>query len=319
MEYKLIKGCCKRTGKKFLVECREEKGELKAINFLKLTEGEYNSVKGVSFSGKLSTAGNLLACSKCSSRTVAGCNCAQKQFDCSSDKYNFQCIYCNQFEFERPVGKMPKIYVTSPRYDNIGKVLESMNIPYEQFKNRYDCDILFINCGTRDSIDHHKLSEFTKNGGCVYISDLAYTHLFGAYGQQLLQVSTLGAVCDINADIEDDELRKIIGETTKIKFDLTNWAIIEKFNPSVYPDARVIIRASALSRYSKKPIMITFKYHKGQVFYTSFHNHAQASEKEKALLQLLLLKQIGSQSNQTIEEVSSLMGLNLTNITKTFK
>ena len=65
--------------------------------------------------------------------------------------------------------------------------------------------------------------------------------------------------------------------------------------------------------------MISFKYGKGVVFYTSFHNHTQASEKEKMLLQLLLLKQIGMSSNKSIEQIGSLMGLNIASMNERFK
>lgn len=317
--HKLVKARCSKYDKKFLIECREENGKLKAINFLNLTESEYNSVKGLPVSGDFITADNLIACNGCHSRKIGKCSCAKKSKWCKKDGYNFQCIYCNELLIDNPTPNKPKIMVTTPRYDDIGKVLQSMNIDYKKYDGTFDCDILFINCGTKDVIVPNKLENFAKNGGCVYISDLAYSHLLNAFGNKVMQVSTRGDVCDIYADIEDDELHQIIGEKTQIKFDLPAWAIIENFNNNIYPDSRVILRASWGNKYQGKPIMITFAYGKGRVFYTSFHNHAQVSKKEEALLQLLLLKQIGTQSNQTIEDVSVLLGLNLTSIKKNFQ
>jgi hypothetical protein len=64
--------------------------------------------------------------------------------------------------------------------------------------------------------------------------------------------------------------------------------------------------------------MVKVKYGNGLIFYTSFHNHAQASENEKALLQLLLLRQFGANSNSSIEIVSSDFGVDINVIKSKF-
>jgi hypothetical protein len=46
-----------------------------------------------------------------------------------------------------------KIYVTSSGYDDIGKVLDSMGVAFEPFPGAYDCDLLFVNCGTGDHLN----------------------------------------------------------------------------------------------------------------------------------------------------------------------
>ena len=57
--------------------------------------------------------------------------------------------------------------------------------------------------------------------------------------------------------------------------------------------------------------MISFNYGKGKVFYTSFHNHRQASQSEKTLLQVLVLKQMAEKAEMSIEDMNRLIGLNL--------
>jgi hypothetical protein len=52
----------------------------------------------------------------------------------------------------------------------------------------------------------------------------------------------------------------------------------------------------------------------GAVFYTCFHNKAQVSKKEAALLQLLVLKQIGTSTHQSIVQAGQSLGVNLTAI-----
>lgn len=64
--------------------------------------------------------------------------------------------------------------------------------------------------------------------------------------------------------------------------------------------------------------MVSLKYGKGTIFFTCFHNHVQTSEKEKALLQLLVLKQLGSNSDQSIEETGAELGIDVEKIKSKF-
>jgi hypothetical protein len=57
-----------------------------------------------------------------------------------------------------------KIYVTSAGYDDIGKVLKSMGAVFEPFRAGYDCDLLFVNCGTKDRLDPGQLRSFVQSG-----------------------------------------------------------------------------------------------------------------------------------------------------------
>ena len=52
-----------------------------------------------------------------------------------------------------------------------------------------------------------------------------------------------------------------------------------------------------------KPLMVMVSIGEGKVFYTCFHNHAQTSEAEKTLLQLLVMKQMSVVSGIPIEMI----------------
>ncbi len=52
------------------------------------------------------------------------------------------------------------------------------------------------------------------------------------------------------------------------------------------------------------PLMVEVPFKKGSIFYTSFHNNAQASEKEITLLKILILKQISVKDKTSIKEVA---------------
>jgi hypothetical protein len=72
------------------------------------------------------------------------------------------------------------------------------------------------------------------------------------------------------------------------------------------------VRAARGTPYAGRPLMIGAEVGKGALFYTSFHNRAQASEQEKVLLQLLVLKQIGASAHTTLAQASRSVGVSLT-------
>jgi len=265
----------------------------------------------------LTTADNLIPCDKCGTRTVASCKCSEKSERCKNGSYNFGCLYCRRLELERTTLE-PVIYVSSPRFDDIGQVLRGMKLDYKPYKGDFDCDLLFINCGTSDTFDPKRLARFVHEGGCVYISDQASSVLSLAF-PGILEFSNRGNAGKVDADVVDPELEEIAGKSIRVEFDLGLWSVITNHSGLEKVNGRVLLRAAQGTTYAGKPLMVSFKHGAGTVFYTCFHNHTQASEKEKMLLQLLLLKQLGARSNQSVEEVSSLVGLNIALMKEKFK
>lgn len=312
-ERKIVLAHCSKTNRKFCLEVEKKFSDFEVVNFIDLKDAEYNSLISEITDNSLKSAQNLIPCRYCQSRKVAGCSCNRKHKQCDSKiKYDFQCLYCDSLVLDPPKSAKKKIYVTSKHYDDIGTVLSSMRLDYSPFCGKYDCDILFINCGTSDTINPKELAAFVYNGGCLYASDLASSHIQAAF-PKMISFSNTGEKGKIKADVVDDELRQITGNRIEIEFDLGCWSVLDK------TQGKILLKSSLGNKYSGKPIMVSFRYGKGIVFYTSFHNHAQASDKEKMLLQLLLLKQIGASSNQSIEQVSSLIGLNITSMKDRFK
>ena len=320
METKLILAKCKKTDKKFCFEVKLENSKWVVKNFLDLKENEYNAITGDKKEGDLYTSATLIKCSSCGSRKIGGCSCARTQKRCkASDKYSFQCAYCDQLDFNTRLEFVnPKIYVTSKHWDDIGQVLKSMNLDYSKFKGKFDCDILFINCGTSDAISSTELEKFVRGGGCVYISDLACSHLNSAF-PGIINFETCGNACKTFASAVDAELKQFIQDKIEIEYDLGSWAKIKLGAKFGQHNGKVLLKGAGKDEYKELPFMVSFDYGEGKVFYTSFHNHAQANEKEKMLLQLLLLKQIGSKTSQSIEEIGDLIGLNISGMKERFK
>lgn len=200
-----------------------------------------------------------------------------------------------------------KIYVTSPHYDNIGTVLSSLGIEFEPFRGYYDCDLLFINCGTGDPIDNEALEAFVRGGGCVYASDLESSRM-GQVFPRCFTFSGSGSSCRVSATIVDEELAGILGPEIDITFDMGGWSKLESSTGAT------LLASKGGTVPEGLPLMIELEYGAGAVFYTSFHNQAQNSQAEQALLQLLVLKQLGAKGRNSIAQVSRSLGVSLDRI-----
>jgi hypothetical protein len=198
-----------------------------------------------------------------------------------------------------------KIYVTSPGYDNIGDVLNSMGVTFEQFRGEYDCDLLFVNCGTGDRLDSASLQRFVHGGGCLYASDLTSGLISGAF-PEMFCFNGSGNAGMVAANVVDDELRQVVGESTTVHFDMPSWSVLQDCR------GETLVEAARGTAYAGRPLMVEVDFGDGAVFYTSFHNRAQVSAHEKVLLQLLVLKQISASSNMTVAQASKSLGISLT-------
>lgn len=198
-----------------------------------------------------------------------------------------------------------KIYVTSPGWDNIGAVLNSMGVMFEPFRGGYDCDLLFVNCGTRDLLDQASLQRFVHAGGCLYASDLTSGLIAGAF-PGMFRFGGSGQPGMVAANVVDDELRQVVGDSTTVHFDMASWSVLEECQ------GETLVVAAQGTAYAGRPLMVEVEFGDGAVFYTSFHNRAQVSEQERVLLQLLVLKQISTSSNTTVAQASRSLGISLT-------
>lgn len=184
------------------------------------------------------------------------------------------------------------IKVTSPQYDDIGQILDQMDIKYQPFDGDYNCDILFLNCGTPDLILYEQLEVFVQNGGILYASDLTSTHITSTW-PDIMTVDNNTTECTIRADIEDPDLRQYLGYSIDVEFDMGVWSKIVAIS-----QGKILMRSAD----EGFPIMVEFSIGQGKVFYTSFHNHAQAEEAEEKLLRLLVVKQVSIATRQSFQQ-----------------
>ena len=78
--------------------------------------------------------------------------------------------------------------------------------------------------------------------------------------------------------------------------------------------AEPLLVSSRGSQQAGLPIMAYAEYGEGSIFFTCFHNKAQTSDREKRLLQLLVVKQFSAKSHQSLEQAGRSLGLALDDI-----
>jgi hypothetical protein len=214
-------------------------------------------------------------------------------------------VFDSQGLTQFPVGKnlaaltpKLKIRVTSVgTWDNIGEVLTSMGVDFDPFDGLFDAAILFANCGTPDHVDAASVRMFVETGGCLYASDLQASTVRGAFPELFRQGSSIPSG-NVTARVDDPELAAIIGRKVHIHFDTGGQVLLSDVGFPILSDPA-----------SGQPIMIEVPAGDGAIFYTSFHNHSQASKEERELLQLLVLKQIGRTSNTSVAAAGRALGL----------
>lgn len=193
-----------------------------------------------------------------------------------------------------------KVRVTSVgAWDDIGEVLTGMGVEFDLFESQYDASILFANCGTPDQLDPAQVRTFVENGGCLYASDLQASTILAAF-PELVQDGASIPSGSLTASVEDPEVAAIIGSSVQIRFDTSGRVLESAIGFTILSDPG-----------SERPIMLEIPVGNGAVFFTSFHNHAQATQKERELLQLLVLKQIGRTTKTSVAEAGRALGLGL--------
>jgi molecular chaperone DnaK (HSP70) len=198
--------------------------------------------------------------------------------------------------------KSLELVVSPPKFDDIGIILDSLGLTPKPFTGGVlSGDILFLNCGSPILPDARALRRFVEGGGCVYASDLTDSLVQSAFPGVFEFAGHTGGKGQVWAEVVDPELRTALGESLEVQFDLGGWAELG----GVGPDVRVLLRNARTQR----PLMAAARQGDGQIFFTCFHNHAQASATERSLLQLLVAKQISTVAGVPIEVVARATGL----------
>ena len=228
------------------------------------------------------------------------------------------CPYCKKKEdLAKITAPEPKKDIcimvgTNSSYDDLGKVLTSMNIKWKPIGNLKDCDVLFLNC-LGSSPDESDLREFVAKGGCVFASCTQSDLLESAFPESI-GFTYIGYESGTETvTIEDAELRSIVGNSINIHFHTAGSG-----NPSNGNFKPIMRGCGKLFDYGTN-ICVRATHGKGAIFFTMFHNSDNINEQEKALLQLLVLRELGGSRNKSLAEAGAELGIDLDAIKAKFR
>ena len=174
-----------------------------------------------------------------------------------------------------------RVAVVPGSFDNVGAVLTRMGVGFDpltaaDFERRaMGYDIIFINCAAAPS--PQTLRNFVAAGGTLYASDLSASALGAAFPQHVAFARTRPH--DFSAMIVNPGLASHMGAS---RMDVAGlWEAL----PIRFPaDATVYLTHPAMGF----PAAFSFPYGEGRVFFTSFHNSAQANQSVARFLEYLV-------------------------------
>ena len=97
---KTLKAKCKRTGKKFGIELALIDGEWRVVNIADLEPTLYSSLPSEVRQPHFSSHTNLLPCSFCGGRVLAGCSCVNVKKCTPDTPFSIDCLYCKELEID---------------------------------------------------------------------------------------------------------------------------------------------------------------------------------------------------------------------------
>jgi molecular chaperone DnaK len=207
------------------------------------------------------------------------------------------------------------IGVSKVHNDNIGAVLTQLGFAWTELDDAAfstptrvePFHLLFINCATGGDAARNApvLREFVARGGVLYVSDLSAPQIEQAFPGRM-RFGTGGlAPQTVDARIVSPQLREALGrDRVPIHFDMMAWRPISTVDAAVDVMIRGEARGMTLKR-TDHALMAGFAHGEGYVVYTSFHNHAQSSEEERALLRLIALKPIAARTGSSLVELAA--------------
>ena len=193
---------------------------------------------------------------------------------------------------DRPV----RIGVTHPSHDNVGQILNFFGRGVD-FYELSCADLrnierlskfyaIFINCGSHDSVDSRVLRSYVGQGGVVYASDLAGRPLTLAFPDMFEYAVVEPSLTVRNADIAHTSLASHMGVSQlDIIFNMGGWYVITEL--SEYATTYI---QGYVPNHGEAPLAISFNYGYGTVFYTSFHNNAQATSDMVNFIEYLVFR-----------------------------
>ena len=219
--------------------------------------------------------------------------------------------YCEvEYDYPAPI----RIGVTASSFDNVGQILrhfgDGVDFYHVSSRDFANIDLLsgfyaiFINCGSHQQVNPRVLNTFVYNGGVVYASDHAGRALRSAFPGMIDFFTNNSGQMVYDADITHSTLASHMRmDTIDVRFNMGGWYSITELS-----DCATIYIEGVLRDGEQTPLAVSFNYGAGQVFFTSFHNSAQATFNMINFIEYLIFRIKNVEADRNFQETAEREG-----------
>jgi len=226
-----------------------------------------------------------------------------------------------------------------PGFDDMGRLLDTLGegyrytaFPLDDLRSAgkiSEFDIIFLTCsgvpqswldtrvgaGSRPGTEvftpneavvsevEESLRQFVRQGKTLYVSDLHFNLLAGAFPEFVDRAKAKeGKVQDLTAEVVDTGLKDLLGPELPLRFDQPDW------RPAAFKGEKVTeyLRGTFVTSRGDTetaPLLVRFPVHDGTVIFTSFHNEKQNTETELKLLRYLVFTALTAEVDTRVKKM----------------
>lgn len=148
------------------------------------------------------------------------------------------------------------------------------------------------------------LRKFVSAGGTLYASDWRFSDIAGAFSEFVSSSGAKGKSQTVQAVVVMPELAKLLGSTVSLDFDKPEWCPADFAGK----ESEVLLKGRFESMDGKRcesPLMVRFRYGKGTVIFTSFHNEKTQGDVAEKLLRFLVFMAVIAESESFVIKQSA--------------
>jgi hypothetical protein len=220
-----------------------------------------------------------------------------------------------------------RLAVTPKVYDDVGSLLEKLGKGFDKYTKitdgdlrnlpvLKDFDVIFLTCAQSTPQDIHQneaLRKYVDQGGTLYVSDWRFDALRGAFPEYIdpevqknplsLKAGRVAMIPNgVKAKVIDPGLREVLGPEVMLGFESPGW------KPAAFRTDKVTVgmQGSYMSEnfgpVQDAPLLVKFRFGKGNVVFTSFHNSRQVTEVTTKLLNYLVFHAVTARAESEQNE-----------------
>jgi hypothetical protein len=220
-----------------------------------------------------------------------------------------------------------KLAVTPKVYDDVGSLLEKLGKGFDKYTKITDSDlrnlpvikdfdVIFLTCGQSRADDIHQneaLRRYVEQGGTLYVSDWRFDALRGAFPEYInpevrndprsLKVGQVATIPNgVKAKVIDPGLREVLGPEVMLGFESPGWKPAAFRLDKVTLGMQGTYKSENFGEVQDAPLLVKFRFGKGNVIFTSFHNSRQVTEVTVKLLNHLVFHAVTARAESEQNE-----------------